>query len=261
MAEPEPVGWADRELGWHWRGHPGQLRSTRRARPGQVDQGVDYLSQALGGRQPVQQCLLNAVLLHRRPGTPRGSPRAIGLDQASIHGEPMKAPRPPPSVIDQPLAWSLPRLEGGLGLLFPTLCLGFPDSRGGAVGARGLTGQRGDHGKPRTQPQVSTSESSPRTGPAGCVLAGLVRPPSPLAFPRGSAKLRGASASFSQEAGALGPAATVSNAAVCKDDNYEEDVSHLSLDGRSTSSQEAPPELLAPTPLLPFLCPLEPGLS
>ena len=60
----------------------------------------------------------------------------------------MEDPRPPPSVIDQPLAWSLPRLEGGLGLLFPTLCLGFPDSRGGAVGARGLTGRRGDHGKP-----------------------------------------------------------------------------------------------------------------
>lgn len=50
-----------------------------------------------------------------------------------------------------------------------------------------------------------------------CGAAALPAP----AFPRGSAKLRGASASFSQEAGALGPAATASNAAVCKDDSYD----------------------------------------
>lgn len=131
-----------------------------------------------------------------------------------------------------------------------------------------------------------------------CGAAALPAP----AFPRGSAKLRGASASFSQKAGALSPAATASNAAVCKDDSYDggwrgspqewvcgegwrgpqqprgqcpeakawsgrglgwgvqreewgagrlsclpkEDVSHLSLDVRSTNSQEAPPVLPVP---------------
>lgn len=40
--------------------------------PGQVDRGMDYLSQAFRSRWPVQQHRLDAVRSHRGPGAPRG---------------------------------------------------------------------------------------------------------------------------------------------------------------------------------------------